>query len=253
MNGVVALKNRQALITGERDKSGSNPWLDILIVTIFCAVVLTAAVGIVDRAKPVSVTPAEPLILIDPGHGGADGGAVAPDGTQEKEINLAISLPLADMLRVMGYQVSLTRTTDDMVGGVGSTMRERKVNDTKNRLAQAEQAAITVSIHQNSYPEEYVHGAQVFYYNGSSGGEQLAGLIQTQLVQDLDPENHRQIKPNDSYYLLKKTKGTIVIVECGFLSNAAEAGKLCDEAYQDRVAWSIHKGILQYINGIQRD
>ena len=58
---------------------------------------------------------------------------------------------------------------------------------------------------------------------------------------------------NDSYYLLKKTKGTIVIVECGFLSNAAEAGKLCDEAYQDRVAWSIHKGILQYINGIQRD
>ena len=112
---------------------------------------------------------------------------------------------------------------------------------------------LTVSIHQNSYPEEYVHGAQVFYYNGSSGGEQLAGLIQTQLVQDLDPENHRQIKPNDSYYLLKKTKGTIVIVECGFLSNAAEAGKLCDEAYQDRVAWSIHKGILQYINGIQRD
>lgn len=78
------MKNRQALITGERDKSGSNPWLDILIVTIFCAVVLTAAVGIVDRAKPVSVTPAEPLILIDPGHGGADGGAVAPTGRRKR-------------------------------------------------------------------------------------------------------------------------------------------------------------------------
>ena len=77
-----------------------------------------------------------------------------------------------------------------------------------------------------------MHGLQVFFYIGSSGVEQLAGLIQTQLVQDLDPENHRQIKPNDSYYLLKKTKGTIVIVECGFLSNAAEAGKLCFEAYQ---------------------
>ena len=127
--------------------------------------------------------------------------------------------------------------------------------DMKRRIEKIEQTdpVLTVSIHQNSYPEEYVHGAQVFYYNGSSGGEQLAGLIQTQLVRDLDPENHRQIKPNDSYYLLKKTKGTIVIVECGFLSNAAEAGKLCDEAYQDRVAWSIHKGILQYINGIQRD
>ena len=130
-----------------------------------------------------------------------------------------------------------------------------KAQDLQNRIAMIKEYApvLSVSIHQNSYPEEYVHGAQVFYYNGSSGGEQLAGLIQTQLVQDLDPENHRQIKPNDSYYLLKKTKGTIVIVECGFLSNAAEAGKLCDEAYQDRVAWSIHKGILQYINGIQRD
>ena len=130
-----------------------------------------------------------------------------------------------------------------------------KAQDLQNRIAMIKEYApvLSVSIHQNSYPEEYVHGAQVFYYNGSSGGEQLAGLIQTQLVQDLDPENHRQIKPNDSYYLLKKTKGTIVIVECGFLSNAAEAGKLCDEAYQDRVAWSIHKGILQYINRIQRD
>ena len=114
---------------------------------------MPAAVGIVDRAQPAWVTPAEPLILLDPGHGGADGGAVAPDGTQEKDLNLAISLPLADMLRVMGYQVSLTRTTDEMVGGVGSTMRERKVNDIKNRLAQAEQATVTVSIHQNKFTQ----------------------------------------------------------------------------------------------------
>ena len=159
-------------------------------------------------------------VVIDAGHGGDDPGKIGINGASEKDINLRI-----------------------------------KVQDMKRRIEKIEQTdpVLTVSIHQNSYPEEYVHGAQVFYYNGSSGGEQLAGLIQTQLVQDLDPENHRQIKPNDSYYLLKKTKGTIVIVECGFLSNAAEAGKLCDEAYQDRVAWSIHKGILQYINGIQRD
>ena len=152
-----------------------------------------------------------------------------------------------------GIRVVLTRETED--GLYDASAPNKKVQDMKRRIEKIEQTdpVLTVSIHQNSYPEEYVHGAQVFYYNGSSGGEQLAGLIQTQLVQDLDPENHRQIKPNDSYYLLKKTKGTIVIVECGFLSNAAEAGKLCDEAYQDRVAWSIHKGILQYINGIQRD
>ena len=106
---------------------------------------------------------------------------------------------------------------------------------------------LSVSIHQNSYPEEYVHGAQVFYYTGSMGSETLASGIQDQLVRGLDPENHRKVKANDSYYLLKKTKGTIVIVECGFLSNQAEAEKLCDEEYQDRIAWLIHKGILRYL------
>ena len=175
------------------------------------------------------------------------------DGIPEKDINLRITEKLRQYLEADGIRVVLTRETED--GLYDASAPNKKVQDMKRRIEKIEQTdpVLTVSIHQNSYPEEYVHGAQVFYYNGSSGGEQLAGLIQTQLVRDLDPENHRQIKPNDSYYLLKKTKGTIVIVECGFLSNAAEAGKLCDEAYQDRVAWSIHKGILQYINGIQRD
>ncbi len=186
-------------------------------------------------------------------HGGDDPGKIGINGVPEKDINLRITEKLRQYLEADGIRVVLTRETED--GLYDASAPNKKVQDMKRRIEKIEQTdpVLTVSIHQNSYPEEYVHGAQVFYYNGSSGGEQLAGLIQTQLVQDLDPENHRQIKPNDSYYLLKKTKGTIVIVECGFLSNAAEAGKLCDEAYQDRVAWSIHKGILQYINGIQRD
>ena len=107
---------------------------------------------------------------------------------------------------------------------------------------------VTVSIHQNSYPEEYVHGAQVFYYTGSKEGQSLADAIQWQLVDKVDPENKRQVKANDSYYLLKKTGIPIVIVECGFLSNSAEAEKLCTDDYQERVAWAIHMGILQYLN-----
>ena len=192
-------------------------------------------------------------VVIDAGHGGDDPGKIGINGASEKDINLRITEKLRQYLEADGIRVVLTRETED--GLYDASAPNKKVQDMKRRIEKIEQTdpVLTVSIHQNSYPEEYVHGAQVFYYNGSSGGEQLAGLIQTQLVQDLDPENHRQIKPNDSYYLLKKTKGTIVIVECGFLSNAAEAGKLCDEAYQARVAWSIHKGILQYINGIQRD
>ena len=192
-----------------------------------------------------------PTVVIDAG--GDDPGKIGINGAPEKDINLRITEKLRQYLEADGIRVVLTRETEE--GLYDASAPNKKVQDMKRRIEKIEQTdpVLTVSIHQNSYPEEYVHGAQVFYYNGSSGGEQLAGLIQTQLVQDLDPENHRQIKPNDSYYLLKKTKGTIVIVECGFLSNAAEAGKLCDEAYQDRVAWSIHKGILQYINGIQRD
>ena len=107
---------------------------------------------------------------------------------------------------------------------------------------------VTVSIHQNSYPEEYVHGAQVFYYTGSISGQKLAEGIQKQLVSKVDPENKRQVKANDSYYLLKKTGIPIVIVECGFLSNREEAEKLCDAEYQEQVAWAIHMGILQYLN-----
>ena len=192
-------------------------------------------------------------VVIDAGHGGDDPGKIGINGALEKDINLRIVQQLKQYLESDGVSVVLTRETED--GLYDSSAFNKKVQDMKRRIEKIEQTdpVLTVSIHQNSYPEEYVHGAQVFYYNGSPGGQQLADLIQRQLVEDLDPENHRQIKPNDSYYLLKKTKGTIVIVECGFLSNAAEAEKLCDETYQDRVAWSIHKGILQYINGNRRD
>lgn len=188
-----------------------------------------------------------PTVVIDAGHGGDDPGKIGINGSLEKDINLSIARKLADYLEGEGVRVVLTRETE---GGLyDAHASNKKVQDMKRRIEKIEETdpVLTVSIHQNSYPEEHVHGAQVFYYNGSGGGQKLAELLQKQMTKDLDPENHRQIKANDSYYLLKKTKGTIVIVECGFLSNAAEAEKLCNEAYQDRVAWSIHKGILQYI------
>ena len=120
----------------------------------------------------------------------------------------------------------------------------------KRRIALIEEAdpVVTVSIHQNSYPEEYVHGAQVFYYSGSKEGQKLAEKIQARLIAGVDPENNRQIKANDSYYLLKKTQTPIVIVECGFLSNREEAEKLSTAEYQQKLAWQIHLGILQYLS-----
>ena len=104
-----------------------------------------------------------------------------------------------------------------------------------------------VSIHQNSYHEEYVKGAQVFFYQTSERSRVLADILQEQLAL-LDPENKRQAKGNDSYYLLKKTGKPIVIVECGFLSNSEEAGRLITPVYQERLAWNIHMGIMKYLN-----
>ena len=144
---------------------------------------------------------------------------------------------LKKYLEAEDVEVVLTRETED--GLYDAHASNKKVQDMKRRIEIIEKTdpVLTVSIHQNSYPEEYVHGAQVFYYTGSMGSETLASGIQDQLVRGLDPENHRKVKANDSYYLLKKTKGTIVIVECGFLSNRKEAALLNSGEYQDKLAF----------------
>lgn len=187
-------------------------------------------------------------MVIDAGHGGADPGKVGINGANEKDINLKIAGYLKQYLEASDIEVVMTRETDQGLNDEDAS--NKKVQDMKRRIELIEETApaITVSIHQNSYPEEYVHGAQVFFYTGSKEGQELAQSIQDQLVAKVDPENKRQVKANDSYYLLKKTGTPIVIVECGFLSNSVEAEKLCTEAYQKRVAWAIHIGVLRYLN-----
>ena len=187
-------------------------------------------------------------VVIDAGHGGSDPGKVGINGVNEKDINLQIAEYLKQYLEANDIEVVMTRESDAGLNDADAS--NKKVQDMKRRIELIDETApaITVSIHQNSYPEEYVHGAQVFYYTGSREGQALAQCIQEELVAKVDPENKRQVKANDSYYLLKKTGIPIVIVECGFLSNSAEAEKLCTEAYQKRVAWAIHMGILRYMN-----
>lgn len=198
--------------------------------------------------KNVSVKQDEKCVVIDAGHGGEDPGKVGINGVNEKDINLQIAEQVKKYLEAAGVRVVMTRVTDEGLNDPG--VSNRKVQDMKRRIALIDETKpkVTVSIHQNSYPEEYVHGAQVFYYNTSAQGKKLAELIQNQLVEKADPDNTRAIKANDSYYLLKKTEIPIVIVECGFLSNRDEADKLCTPEYQDRIAWAIHMGILQYLN-----
>jgi len=225
------------------------------LLSLVMGLLLIAAMLIWSREAARSVTGNEVKVqnnkyrvVIDAGHGGDDPGKVGINGALEKDINLQIALLVQEFLEEQDVEVILTRQTDAGLYDAGAS--NKKVQDMKRRISIIEEAEpdVTVSIHQNSYPEEYVHGAQVFFYTGSKAGQALAQTIQEQFLEKADPENTRQIKANDSYYLLKKTGIPIVIVECGFLSNAAEAAKLCDEAYQERVAWAIHMGILQYLS-----
>lgn len=190
----------------------------------------------------------KPCVVIDAGHGGTDPGKVGVDGSLEKDINLKIAKKLAVFLGAADVDVVLTRESD--AGLYDENVSNKKVQDMKNRvvLIEEKKPVMTVSIHQNSYHEEYVHGAQVFYYAGSEESKDIAERMQRVLAEQVDPDNARQAKANDSYYLLKKTSSPIVIVECGFLSNYEEAQKLSSEVYQEKTAWAIHLAILQYLN-----
>ena len=188
------------------------------------------------------------LILIDAGHGGNDPGKVGVDGVLEKDLNLTLAKKLEVLLEQQDMEVMLVREEDHGLYDDGAS--NKKAQDMKRRceLINSEQPACVVSIHQNSYHEENVRGAQVFYYGTSKESEQLAKLLQTELIRAGEPEDARQARANDTYYLLKKTAVPTVIVECGFLSNWEDCAKLQDENYQDRLVWAIHMGILKYMN-----
>ena len=161
---------------------------------------------------------------------------------------MIIAGKLKDLLEQQDLYVLMTREEDEGLYDEGAS--NKKVQDMKRRceLINGEQPACVISIHQNSYHEEGIHGAQVFYYGTSAESKKLAEILQEELVRFVDPENHRQAKANDTYYLLKKTQVPVVIVECGFLSNWEESKKLQDENYQDRLAWAVHMGVMRYLN-----
>lgn len=188
-----------------------------------------------------------PVIVIDVGHGGSDPGKVSLSGIKEKDINLQIAEYLRDYLIAQDFTVFLTRDSD--CGLYDSQASNKKTSDLNNRIQfiQNKKAACTISIHQNSFPDSSVHGAQCFYYTTNEESRLLAQYVQEALLQ-LDDSNHRTHKANDSYYLLKHTTKPAIIVECGFLSNPTEEAKLTDSNYQKQIAYSISLGVNRFMN-----
>lgn len=198
-------------------------------------------------AKPLQTCPA---IIIDAGHGGYDGGAQAADGTQEKNINLAIALKLKEYLSLGGFNVILTRDKDEGIeDDVTASIAKRKVSDMKKRLKiiNDNEDAVFVSIHLNKFTTSSVSGAQVFYSQNNEKSVKLATEIQKSVVNMLQKDNERQVKKGDkSIFLLKNANIPAVIVECGFLSNKEELSLLKDDDYQSKMAFSIYCGIMEY-------
>lgn len=185
-------------------------------------------------------------ILIDPGHGGFDPGKVSPDGIMEKDINLAIASKLASALTDQGFSVYLTRDSDKSLNSENASSKKTSDLKARTNLATNVNADLYISIHQNSYSAEYVHGAQVFYYYTSSGGKALAECIQEHLISEADPSNTRAAKGNSEYLVLRESPCTAVIVECGFLSNTKECSDLCNDEYQTALANAICNAVCTW-------
>ena len=195
-------------------------WGVLLIVVLLSVSSITFPIFVAQTIKNQNI------ICIDAGHGGSDPGKVGNPNILEKDINLSISLKLQKLLEKKNFKVYMTRNGD---------YKRKRIIFENDPLA-------VISIHQNSYPSSDVHGAQVFYPQGSEKSKQLADSIQSALIKGLDPTNHREVKANDQYYLFQDNPYPIVIVECGFLSNPEELKAL------QKAVKCIVDGIITYIN-----
>ncbi len=196
-----------------------------------------------DRVEKKPIT-----IVIDPGHGGRDPGKVGVNNALEKDINLSISHKLKNLLEQNDIKVIMTREEDIGLYSEGASNKKREDMNARVNIIKDSGADLAVSIHQNSFTEEYVKGAQVFYYSKSQQGKLFAEIMQSQIVKTIADGNHRKAKPNNNYYMLTKTECPLIIVECGYLSNIREAALLVNEDYQEKMAYAIHLAILRYIN-----
>ncbi|WP_058486040.1 N-acetylmuramoyl-L-alanine amidase CwlD [Defluviitalea phaphyphila] len=194
---------------------------------------------------------AKRVIVIDPGHGGFDPGKLGTNGVHEKDINLAIALKLQSYLEQSGAYVIITRNTDEGLNEEGDTNKKSSDMRRRKELINSSEADILISIHQNSFTQSKYKGAQVFYHGHSKEGERLAKSIQNKFKEFVDATNKREAKANTDYYILRTTEIPAVIVECGFLSNPEEEANLNNEIYQEKVAWAIYAGIVDYFNNAE--
>lgn len=220
--------------------------VELVILILLLAGLVTVSKNLEKYVSSEKVKKGEVTVVIDAGHGEEDPGKIGINDALEKDVNLQIAKKIKKLLEKKDIKVVMTREDDTSLAKNGG--ESKKVQDMKARveLINKTKPDLAVSIHQNSYHEESIHGAQVFYFTHSTDGERAAGIMQKALLA-VDPENHRQEKADDGYYLLRRTEVPTIIVECGFLSNREEAEKLVDKEYQEKIAEAVVQGIEGFV------
>lgn len=199
--------------------------------------------------ETVSLPVSNKVVVIDAGHGKPDEGAESSSGTTEAQTNLKIALKVQNLLEQSGCEVILTRSDDEAIYDLDSdTLREKKISDIQNRvkIGNESQADIFVSIHLNKIPQSQYYGWQTFYKQDNEDGKKLATCIQSNLNNSIQRENNRVPLTIDNVYIIKHVEIPTAIVECGFLSNPEEEKLLLDDNYQNKLAWGIYTGIIDY-------
>ena len=193
-------------------------------------------------------------VIIDPGHGGEDGGATSCSGVLESKLNLDIALRLDDMMHLLGMETLMTRNTDKSIYSTGDSISQKKVSDLRERvrIVNETENAIVISVHQNIFPDGQYWGAQVFYPN-TSGSKELAEIMQKQLQMSLMPNNDRKSKQSKVVYLMDHIHCTGILLECGFLSNPQEEALLREEKYQKSLCAVIASVCSQYLSKLQHE
>lgn len=201
----------------------------------------------VERVSSEQRLALRPVLVIDAGHGGIDSGTSSPDGVRESELNLQIAKRLDTLLRLLGQKTRMTRTDSGSIDTEGETIRQKKQSDLRNRLAliQEQKNTVLVSIHQNFYPDSRYSGAQVFY--AGNNDQSLAEALQTALNTHLTPGTNRTCKRSEGVYLMRSIQCPGVLVECGFLSNPAEAERLQTADYQRRLCCVLAAALIRHL------
>ena len=220
----------------------------VIVAIITCLLIVTYIIPV----NAFAFDNSNKVILIDPGHGGIDGGAKSKAGTIEKDINLQISLKLRDNLEEKGYKVYMTRDEDEGLYQKGNTIKEKKREDLNRRVEMKKETNcdIFVSIHQNMFPQSKCYGAQVWYASNENSYN-LATIVQESIKESVKDNNKRVAKPAAEAYLILRDKyeGASILVECGFLSNPDEEARLKSDEHQNLIVEGISNGIDKYFDG----